>query len=98
MLIGMAWLYRTRPQYITLTSAHDRVPDRAVAGTVTSKRTTAGSRAVTLKPCVGGENRAQVPNGDTSCASPYASEASVVVMLSSISFRPPGVCRNFVVR
>ena len=66
MLTGMAWLYRTRPKYITLTSAHHRAPGRAVAGTATPKRSTAGSPGVALKPCAGGESISQLPNGDTS--------------------------------
>ena len=91
---GTASVYRTRPKYITLTSAHHWVPGRAAAGIPARNRIVARPPGVIRNPCVQGASDSQLPNDETSCASPRISDASPLASSTASSAVPPGGSRS----
>src|SRR5260370_32584034 len=90
MVTSAALVYRIRPKYITFTMAHQRVPERAVGGAASSKRTVPVAPAGTAKPVVHGRACGQLTNGEMSWASPWMADAVWLRISASIEPDSPG--------
>ena len=91
---GTTALYRTRPKYMILTSAHHWVPGRTWPGIRTPNRAWARVPGAARRPWVHGPSASQLPNGDTSCASARSGEASRLVTSTATSPVAPGASRS----
>ena len=79
---------------MTLTRAHHWVPGRAAVGTRIRKLRVVRPPGRIRKPCVHGPSASQLPNGDTSCASPRISDARPLDSSTVRSAVPPGASRG----